>query len=702
MTAFSIPSEFDFGQQFDRLTLQRAMALEPERAVLAMHVDGRQLVTRMHGSGAATYDQRIELPIDRRLGLRVQGHCSCPVGFNCKHVAAALMAFEAHQIRLEKNRAAALADPRLTAGAQTAQTAPPAVRTLRPVVPDLPGALVSWLADMPQAPAQLDATAPPAASAEATRPAHRQLMYVLSAQGTQLQLRIHIGSLRRTGELGSHHMHTSSVADMLRNQPSYLTEADLAVLAALLPLALQATGTPIATHIVMSGRYALAALRAALGSGRAWLLADGAAALPTPPGPAARWLDAPEPATLQWQADTAGQWRTQWRGAAGQALALVLLPEPHVLDAVAATVQPAQLTDAALPPGVAEWLSRMPAVPAPLLPQFIERLQRGTTARHIAVPLPQTQPQQGGDFGALTLVPVLRLSTCVDVSSEAMLHYRYGSAASRNTTLRQASAQLLLRYLPPGAPPVEFHVPVVATESAFVERPAPDGSPVALARFERDGGAETGALRELFGPLEMRPWSLAAGLVMNRLTRVNHGRLQDAAIPPAAEGQPLVWVPQRRDQWPELLAVHLPALQARGWAVEVEHDFPFELHTPDEWALNIDEEGSAGRERSDWFSVGLQVSVDGKAVDLVPLLVSLVQTGWLKLDAALREHAQATGATATVANRGRICGSNRGHNREARSEAAMFWSPGPQNPPPILPSPPANAFCACRCTASHR
>ena len=46
--------------------------------------------------------------------------------------------------------------------------------------------------------------------------------------------------------------------------------------------------------------------------------------------------------------------------------------------------------------------------------------------------------RQGGDLGALPLVPVLRLSTCVDVSSEAMLHYRYGSAASRSTSLTSA------------------------------------------------------------------------------------------------------------------------------------------------------------------------------------------------------------------------------------------------------------------------
>ena len=626
MTEFFIPADFDFGQQFDRTTLQRAMALEPERAMLAMQVQGRTLLTRLQGSGAGAYEQRIELPVDRRLGLRVQGHCSCPMGFNCKHVAAALMAFEGHQIRLQKNRAAALADPRI--GVVAKGPAEPIGKPAR----DLPRPLLDWLDELPDAPPPAPAEAPSAAaSIELPRSAQRQLLYVLSAEGTQLQLRIHLASLRRDGELGSHHAHTSSVADLLRNQPAYLTEADLAALAALLPLSLP-TFTPA---ITVSGRRAAGVLSALWRTGRVWLLRRPGDALPMPPGPAARWFDEALPVSLHWHSDSAGQWRTQWRGPAGRELLLVLLPEPHALDVAGATLQPAALTDAAVPPEVADWLTRMPPVPAQVLPQFIERLQRGTSARRIALPLPRTEPREGGDLGALPLVPVLRLSTCVDVSSEAMLHYRYGSLASRNTTQRQAAAQVLLRYLPPGAAPVEFHVPVATVQAAFVERP----DRRALVRFERNGPAEGAALRELFNDLEFRPWSLAAGLALNRLTRVNTGRLQDAAIPPAAEGQPLLLVPQRRDQWPELLALHLPALQSRGWVVEVEDDFPFELHQADDWSVSIDEPDAEDAGRSDWFRVGLKVSVDGEPVDLVPLLVGLVRTGWLKLDAALREQA---------------------------------------------------------------
>ena len=322
MTEFSIPPDFDFGQQFDRMTLSRAMAMNPEQALLSLHIHGKTLLTRMQGTGLSAYDQRTEMLIDR-LGLRVQGHCTCSVGLNCQHVAAALMAFEAQEIRRRKNPQAA-----------------PAVRSLG----------------------------------------------------------------------------------------------------------------------VASG-----------------------------PAVAAR----------------------------------------------------------------------------PVAERTVENL------------------------GSLTLVPVLRLSTCVDVASEALLHHRYGSATSRNTTLRQASAQFFLRYQPESGAPFEFHFPAGTAEQTLVERSDPQhpGQRSAI-RFQRQGKQEAAALLELFTNLGFRPWSLAAGLAHNRLTKVAASRTATAA-PHALEGQPLVLVPQLRDQWPALLAKQLPELQARGWAIELADDFPYEMHSPDEWSVEV-------------------------------------------------------------------------------------------------------------------
>jgi hypothetical protein len=361
MTNFSLPEDFDLADHFDHRTLTRAIELRPQHAVLALHVDGLHLNTRVQGTGPTAYQQSIHWVNDKRLGPRLEGRCTCPVGANCKHVAAALMAFEAQQIRIKKG-----------------------------------------------------------------------------------------------------------------------------------------------------------------------------------------------------------------------------LPET---------------------PGVAAPVARAMAPPPP---QMLE-------------------------LGTLALVPVLRLTTCVDVASEALLHHRYGSASARNTTSRQGAAQLILRYQPPTGQAFDFNFPAGSATTALgeVNDPAQPGR-VMMGHFQRQSPAESAALRTLLGELELRPWSLSAGVAVDRLTRVASARQTSTSLPAGVEGTPMMLVPQKRDRWPELLAHHIPELQTRGWVVEVADDFPFELHTADDWAVDIAEEAGGN-----WFSVGLQISVDGQPVNLVPLLVSLVQSGWLKLDATL-------------------------------------------------------------------
>ncbi|RZI85739.1 MAG: helicase [Rubrivivax sp.] len=367
MSEFSLPDDFDLGEYFDGRTLARAVDLQPERAIQSIQVIGPTLSTRLHGSGAQAYAQRTELVMDKRLGLRVVGHCTCPVGLNCKHVAAALMAFEAQQVR--KQRGGGVADT--------------------------------------------------------------------------------------------------------------------------------------------------------------------------------------------------------------------------VIKAVSPTAAP-----------VPE--------PAPELPTV--------------------------NLGSLPLTPVLRLTTCVDVVSEAMLHHRYGSQSSINTKVRQAAAQLLLRYQPEGAEPIDFHFPANHGAMGFAERDDPEQPDQRqCVRFERQAKQEAVALLDLCNSLEFRSWSLSAGLAINRLTRLNAGGGQGSAGS-ALEGEPLILVPQRREQWPAIMTTQLPLLKARGWVVEVKSDFPYELHAAEEWTVDVDEEPGG-----DWFSLGLKVTVEGQRVDLLPLLVGLVQTGWLKLNADLRE-----------------------------------------------------------------
>ncbi len=80
--------------EFSAATLARAHALRREGKVLAFHREDVFVFGKVRGSNRETYLQEIELERDGD-GLTIDGECSCPVGYNCKHVAALLIeAFE--------------------------------------------------------------------------------------------------------------------------------------------------------------------------------------------------------------------------------------------------------------------------------------------------------------------------------------------------------------------------------------------------------------------------------------------------------------------------------------------------------------------------------------------------------------------------------------------------------------------------------
>ncbi|MBC7779569.1 MAG: SWIM zinc finger family protein, partial [Proteobacteria bacterium] len=61
------------------------------RCEVAQGDDGHaQIESEVHGSAANTYQQQVRVALDNGR-LQVAGQCTCPVGQNCKHVAAVCM-----------------------------------------------------------------------------------------------------------------------------------------------------------------------------------------------------------------------------------------------------------------------------------------------------------------------------------------------------------------------------------------------------------------------------------------------------------------------------------------------------------------------------------------------------------------------------------------------------------------------------------
>lgn len=668
MPDFSLPEHFDLGDHFDHRTLTQAMLLKPQKAVISRHIEGEFLHTRLRAGGSPVCEQTISFYVDPRTGLHLRGLCTCAAGFNCKHIAAALMDFEVQALREARAQGGKpkVVPPQAANGpavpSSPASTSVPStvVAVSRPATPatasaavGIPRVLEVWLTDLASSSREL----PPVDLNR--QAANRRLMYVLGAQGLRLTLEFHLGHVRKGGQIGSHRPHSPSPIDMLRSRPAYLSPADDALLAALLPLWMDRWGAGADLH----GPTAAATVAQIVRSGRAWfacaLVGSEAAPqlslsvqLPNPPGDPIQWSDEPLSVQMSWHANEKGQWRTHWECVASSSqdsatpdeaqpvrpIVLLMLPQPHAFDPGTATLHPAVLKDVNLPASVLETMAHMPPVPAEALPELVRRLEGVSVSHGLAIPLPQEYAQKIQELGELSLRPVLRLMTCPNMPSEMWLegHQRPPPAGQ---PARQAAIQILFRYVLPStgqvaARHVDFHFPAGASDSVFVERASLTGRSTSLTRFRRDSSHEVAVIERLFNPLQLRPWSRVAGWALERMAALKAGLLQSGQLPPALQEGRLVVVPVHRDQWPKFLSESLPLLQAEGWVIEREPDFPYEMHEADDFEISLGDEPGSGQS---WFRVGLKVTVGGQPVDLVPLLVGLVQAGWLNVEEAMRD-----------------------------------------------------------------
>ena len=86
----------DWAHAFGEGSLARGTAYAGQgRSTLFKAEDG-QVLAECLGSGGSRYRQTIQLKQARTGQLNIEGRCTCPVGFNCKHVVAALLTLEEH------------------------------------------------------------------------------------------------------------------------------------------------------------------------------------------------------------------------------------------------------------------------------------------------------------------------------------------------------------------------------------------------------------------------------------------------------------------------------------------------------------------------------------------------------------------------------------------------------------------------------
>ncbi|GAB4471838.1 MAG: hypothetical protein OHK0044_15190 [Burkholderiaceae bacterium] len=207
------PRWADLEVAFHDTTLERGWRYAREDRVADVLSEARgtaavRVSASVQGTEPEPYD--VAVTVDRSGGeLRIDGQCTCPVGYNCNHAAAALIA--AFGLRPQTR----------------VQHPEPRVAAPRPTPASGPAHHAYWIE-------RVRALYAPAAGV-ASEARKQRLAYAIEREpyGARPVVKPLIGNVRKDGTLGSLRPAPGDIATILRNRPQYLGDDDVPLLRAL-------------------------------------------------------------------------------------------------------------------------------------------------------------------------------------------------------------------------------------------------------------------------------------------------------------------------------------------------------------------------------------------------------------------------------------------------------------------------------------
>jgi hypothetical protein len=606
---------------------QRGQGYQRTRRVTRCEVtqgdDGHAAIdSEVHGSASNTYQQQVRITLENGK-LLVAGQCTCPVGQNCKHVAAVCM-HAARQLAQSfglPGRADRIAAMLPGAGADEAgfdvdlSLAGMVAGAGVPAPGTQPGALAGTPPGS-QAPAQREPASPrDSAAREAQREMQRETQrHGGNSKESATDVRLWLDRLTHTHEasLGESNGYPPQVRERIvyTLAPSFVPGGRTALLRAF-QLRFKKDGGrakptpyPLAQLAVSDARFVLGIDREigrlAPGRGPA---AQGVRLDEHDSAALLRWLMAtrrcyweqagrgpalrPGPArkgTISWEADAAG---VQECLITVEPPAPVLpLTPPQYVDLKTGECGP---IDCGVPDELSGALAQAPRISPETVALVSETLSNVVNGH--AVPLPaaiEVRPPPD-----LTPTPVLTLI----------------SLSQPTTRLRQGG---------------EFH----CARLTFRYGPELNGTHAGSGANARlDSGrpsGRSGATRGRGDPRRTAPlnpaFEKATAAQMRQAGFISAEKAYGPILP--SKLRKSFALPRDAD-WIEAMKNHLPRWREEGWQITMESGFAYDLVEVDEWYGEIEE----GRPGQDWFGLDLGIEVAGERFSLVDLLLK-----------ALREH----------------------------------------------------------------
>jgi hypothetical protein len=372
---------------FTGAAFEKAKALHRNGHVLDLDIeeDGLHLSASVQGSDAWPYDVAIALKPRTDGRVNVDGRCSCPMGHNCKHVAATLL--EALTDRPPEFDLG----PRPLAGQKSSIQA----------APELSAEINAWL----------DALGKVGRGDSYPDDVRQRLLYRLEAHGDTNGAPYAIVSmlsvrLRKDDSFSEQVHHVSNVHVSLQQAPQFYRDCDIEICGELMRRSHVVPGRAAAAFMVGSAEL----MKRIVGTGRAYWRDHAAVPL--------RWGEG-RPGRIGWQG--AGRHGVSARLTVEGAMALKAEP-PLYLDEVAGVIG---LVDTGIAPRTAYQLLSAPILPPSLIGEVARRLRQRLPSLDAnllpAVPADVVKI----DAEPIPILHLLRGAT-FDPTGFARLGFRYG------------------------------------------------------------------------------------------------------------------------------------------------------------------------------------------------------------------------------------------------------------------------------------
>jgi superfamily II DNA or RNA helicase len=507
-------SENDIMRAVSANAFAAGKAYQRQGRVVAFQWDGDDdIVAQVQGSDRKPYRLSISIGSNRKGQVSIEGDCSCPVAFNCKHVAASLL----HGLVTVTKQASLPAPAAIKLPTPSRISAEPSMPVQAPL--SLSSPVADWLNRLRQADAR---------SQRGEDDLPQRLIYVLSperprASMPRLRLEIRSGRVLRDGKISLTSTAYSLENWHSRSEAKFLRDADRKILQVL-------TSAPRSAayghDYALATEYGAEVLEQILATGRArWLTIDG---LELSQGEAIS-------GHIQWAPGTGGSLRTvlqlEDQSQAAEFLCLNAMP-PVYIDSASGVVG---RIETALAPMVVYEMLDGPDIPAAQIPLVASHL-RASGARLAKTAPPQLTEAQ---IVKAPFQPILQLLTV-----QMPLPYRPGIYAYGKTEA-VGIARVAFRY-------GRWEVAASATEAIVLHM---DGlTPVEVHRSTK---AEKAALNQL------------------RLANFQPAPKVRGSVPTANVRDFLP--DEGESGWYGALYDDIPALEQQGWRIEIAADFPYRM-----------------------------------------------------------------------------------------------------------------------------